>query len=600
MSRKAVLLLTFTIYLAGTCKTYGGNDPNLVGYWKLDEKLGRIARDSSGSGNDGKFIGGIGWMPTGGKFGGAVNFDVGSIGSQIEIPAKGMRASAGTVALWVYLAEPQAFNRNMGYRFLFSCGHNPNRIQLYMDDRDTKLDLGLGDDHRRHENITILSTKTWYHIALTWEKDNYAVYVNGDEKAAGAYRGLNNLPPIGTIGNAGGDIRQGFHGLIDEVLIFDGALTDDQIAALYNPGGDSSISEPTLLLLSTIRQAEIILKERGPREAVSFLEKKKAEYEQRKEKKTDDTKRPCRALSHDLYLLLAKAKEAAGFPKQEVIAAYEQSLSQLVPTQPDSVCGLLWLFKNTSADTCAEAAKKLIRKGNITSDNIRYIAEDFESNGDWSAFEFFMNTIFSEVDAAAPYAENIVTGLKSEGSWVTKFSDYLRNKPGLIECYIVVRTGLAQKCVGKGMFPDAVEIYRDIVNHCRAEEDKTIYEFKICECIFYEGRYQDAIFELDRFLSRYKAVNSYLAVKALLMETYCHIKLNRFDKASEAFFSLTLEYPESREAAEAGYLLGYSYMLGSKFKQAADIFKVVTQEYPGSSYAVKAEIYLTRIKNMTD
>ena len=103
-----------------------------------------------------------------------------------------------------------------------------------MDNSDTILDLGLGDSHARHQDIMSLTTETWYHVALTWDGGNYAVYVNGEEKANGNYTGLDTLNTVADIGNDGNtDGRtEAFNGLLDDVRIYNVALTGAEISYL--------------------------------------------------------------------------------------------------------------------------------------------------------------------------------------------------------------------------------------------------------------------------------------------------------------------------------------------------------------------------------
>jgi hypothetical protein len=81
-----------------------------------------------------------------------------------------------------------------------------------------------------------LATETWYHIALTWDNGDYVVYVDGVAAAADVYDGLDELMPIADIGNDGRsddtNRTEGFGGLIDEVLIYDQALSAASIAKL--------------------------------------------------------------------------------------------------------------------------------------------------------------------------------------------------------------------------------------------------------------------------------------------------------------------------------------------------------------------------------
>jgi len=211
-------------------------DPHLVGWWTLDEGMGTLAVDWSGHDNHGSLTGtALSWMPDDGMIGGALSFNgTESDTDYVEISTADISLTAGTVAMWGKLRpDPQS----PATRYFF--GHTAipafsDRIQLYMDNSDTILDLGLGDSHDRHTDIMSLTTETWYHVALTWDGGRYVVYVNGEEKANGSYTGLDTLNPVADIGNDGNaDGRdEAFNGLLDDVRIYDQALSEAEVAEL--------------------------------------------------------------------------------------------------------------------------------------------------------------------------------------------------------------------------------------------------------------------------------------------------------------------------------------------------------------------------------
>jgi alpha-tubulin suppressor-like RCC1 family protein len=210
--------------------------PVLVSQWKFDETSGTTAADSSGNGHSGTLAGTVAWSPTGGTQNGAVNFDGSNNDGRVQIPTAGMNALQGTVTMWVKLAEPQYTLGRNGYKFIFGCGAHPNRIQLYMDNYDTSLDLGLGDSLLRKQDVVTLNTETWYHLALAWDGSSYVVYVNGVEKAAGSYAGLTALSTTAHIGNTGTETTQAFNGLIDNVTIWNDVLDAGEIINVYMAG----------------------------------------------------------------------------------------------------------------------------------------------------------------------------------------------------------------------------------------------------------------------------------------------------------------------------------------------------------------------------
>jgi hypothetical protein len=231
--------LTFTVATMalsmGPSLAHGHVD--LIGHWRLDETSGATAADHAGGDNDGILFGDLEWAPGDGILGGALSY-LGATKTYVTFPTTHMSAMEGTVSLWGNLSEPQPEQEEHRYFF----GHTTipewtNRIQLYMNSNDTELDLGLGDDHHRRTGIVTLDTETWYHIALTWDAGDYVVYVNGQEAARGTYTGLTILNTEAHIGNNGNESFRGqsFGGLLDEVRIYNGPLSDDEIRELASP-----------------------------------------------------------------------------------------------------------------------------------------------------------------------------------------------------------------------------------------------------------------------------------------------------------------------------------------------------------------------------
>lgn len=87
--------------------------------------------------------------------------------------------------------------------------------------------------HRNAPGGTVLKRDRWYHVATTWDGSTITSYVNGHIDRTASYSntldtGTNNL-------NIGRAANGGFHldGLIDEVAIWNRALTASQIEKLF-------------------------------------------------------------------------------------------------------------------------------------------------------------------------------------------------------------------------------------------------------------------------------------------------------------------------------------------------------------------------------
>ena len=363
--RKAIILLQLLLINLVLANTAGDNIPLLVGYWKFDELSGRIAADSSDNKNDGQLVGGVNWVSGNGKFNGAVSFDGKDNAACIRIPTKGMTLKAGTIVLWARLAEPQSKNSRGGYGFLFGARGRPDRVQLYINEYDMTINLGLGDTFRRAEKIEKLSTETWYHIALTWDGNNYFVYLNGVQKAAGTYIGLSTLETTANIGNNGRHPDQAFHGIIDEVAVFDQPLKENEIAGIYHQGVSLFVVAPGLqAFVDAPQKAESIPGEGQPQKAIAFLEEKIAELKKYKEGDSNDTETPYNQIFACLYFQLARTKEVAGLPKEDIAATYKLAVTTGVPSLEKQSETLWWLYNNVDAEAYENIIQTLIQNNN--------------------------------------------------------------------------------------------------------------------------------------------------------------------------------------------------------------------------------------------
>jgi len=214
-------------------------DNGLIGNWKLDDYSGAEAQDSSGNGNTATLQNGPRWTTQGG-----ISLDGGD--DAVEIPTTGWDAGSGTLSLWAYaqdLSDTQFF---FGHT-----ANSSNRIQLYTVAGN--LILGLGDDLTLHTGIETLDTNVWYNLALTWNGTNYSVYVDGIEKAAGAYSGLTTLNSYADIGNYGlaSSRDAAFDGLIGDVRMYNRTYSAAEVQDLYLT---YQVNENRQLALATTEQ----------------------------------------------------------------------------------------------------------------------------------------------------------------------------------------------------------------------------------------------------------------------------------------------------------------------------------------------------------
>jgi tetratricopeptide (TPR) repeat protein len=150
----------------------------LVAWWRLDEDSGRIAEDSSGSGYVGKLKGNPQWQPSGGKVGGALEFD--GEADYIEIVDESCFDFFDeiTIVAWINITTvPRQWTAivtkgNSAWR-LTTCG---DRRKFHFAITDV---VGLGSSWVHGEKE--VSTGEWHHVAGTYDGANVRLYVDGAE-----------------------------------------------------------------------------------------------------------------------------------------------------------------------------------------------------------------------------------------------------------------------------------------------------------------------------------------------------------------------------------------------------------------------------------
>lgn len=200
----------------------------LVGYWRLDEpNQSNQCIDSSGNGNMGTAHG---TKVVDGKIKRARSFN--GSGDYIDIPSVSI-SDAITVAAWVY-------SDNFMQRG-FVATKNPVNFQwaLFFEAGWLKWrGAGLKNDIR----CAAPSNNNWHHIVGKQKGTVASLYVDGILCASG------NLPNIGdtgrwfTIGRFASINSYDFTGCIDEVRIYNRALSDTEIAQLFTSTDSQSRS----------------------------------------------------------------------------------------------------------------------------------------------------------------------------------------------------------------------------------------------------------------------------------------------------------------------------------------------------------------------
>lgn len=133
-----------------------------------------------------------------------------------------------------------------------------NTMLIVNSGGNASLQMYDGSFHYASTSSTI-SAGTWYHLVATWGASGMKIYHNGVEEGTNVFTGKSNSSAFTTvIGNwkeqVAGDY--GFDGYIDEVQLFDIALSQAQITQLYNDG-NSGVAGPTQIVSAETNLTEV-------------------------------------------------------------------------------------------------------------------------------------------------------------------------------------------------------------------------------------------------------------------------------------------------------------------------------------------------------
>ena len=241
----------FYVEAKGDNGAYGLLDPwynstGLVGYWSMDgddvdwSATTAEVIDRSGQGNHGNAYGMDGANAYVGKSGQALDFGGSGSGDYIVPPSSDLNTYINdtTVVAWV------KFDNHAGASFTPIYNNNTSgnaNLNIYMDVSADRLRCLSGNSAGDVITTLDISDNVWYLAACTRSvADNQLkLYVDGVLKAADSYltaRTYNAASPvaIGTSAYSQGNYL--FDGKIDELAVFNRALSADEIIALYKLG----------------------------------------------------------------------------------------------------------------------------------------------------------------------------------------------------------------------------------------------------------------------------------------------------------------------------------------------------------------------------
>jgi hypothetical protein len=202
------------------------NNLGLVGYWSFDEGRGTHASDMSGNENDGTLLNGPGWVV--GKSRGALGFD--GVNDYIEINNATTLQSTPTnqwsMGAWIY---PTGAGGN---RIVVRKDASGGGYYIRLNSTNFQSLLRFSGGHvERSAGTAVLNE--WNHLVMTYDGTTRKHFLNGVEVGSwneGVTLAFNTS--VVRIG-ANSSTSEFFNGTIDEVRIYNRALSASEVYSLY-------------------------------------------------------------------------------------------------------------------------------------------------------------------------------------------------------------------------------------------------------------------------------------------------------------------------------------------------------------------------------
>ena len=208
---------------------------HLIAHWQLNEGSGDTAGDSSGNGLDGALVGSPSWVE--GKLDGALQFGTDRYVDLSERLESFTELATGTITTWIKVAS------SGGAQVILAMSDDTQasrEFRLFFEVDDLRLGSRGGLVNTSISDISGLKDNQWHLVAATHDDSGLTtIYVDGRQVKSGETGWFNNFEPgqinfmaIGMNKDNGG-IQWPFPGVIDDVRVYDFALSASEIADLW-------------------------------------------------------------------------------------------------------------------------------------------------------------------------------------------------------------------------------------------------------------------------------------------------------------------------------------------------------------------------------
>ncbi len=213
-------------------------DPNLIAHWAFDEGTGTTAYDSI-AGNHGILVGNPTW--TTGQIDDALSFD--GVDDYIELSSTVQFDDTNfSITGWFRTGSDTTGT----YEQIWNSGYNGGNHDLEVALKNNNLGFGGRDSSGSllpDMTVEDVNDNSWHHFAALRSGNDFELYFDGSLSSSGS-KSLGDLDAAGVVPRIGNGLNsianRFFNGSIDDVRVYDGALSAEKIELLYWAGFSSS------------------------------------------------------------------------------------------------------------------------------------------------------------------------------------------------------------------------------------------------------------------------------------------------------------------------------------------------------------------------
>lgn len=232
MKNLLIVLMITTFVIASAIQRSHAELEGLVGAWLLDEGKGNVAKDASGNGHDGE-IRKTKWVD--GKFGKAL--ELGPNDSAVVIPhSDDLTLEFFTITGWVKCEINGAW-QTIVTKTGQDEGAQPRNYGTFVVPNNGGIHFSLQGGNTKINSVETVTGGKWHFVVMTRDKKGMLRgYIDGKQVVEGDSQKPGENDEAVTIGAGGGGTRYWMIGAVDEVAIFDRALSEGEILTLMNDG----------------------------------------------------------------------------------------------------------------------------------------------------------------------------------------------------------------------------------------------------------------------------------------------------------------------------------------------------------------------------